>query len=79
MIIINNNLILTSPGYFSKNCWDPVNNHDAEAVESSCSLKEALPEEPPSLSKIHMISLSSPIAITYTLCAGDADRAGDEC
>lgn len=25
-----------------------------------------------------MVSLSSPIAITYTLCAGDADRAGDE-
>ena len=59
----HNDLTLTSRGYFSKNCWDPINNHDAEAVESSCSLKEALPEEPPSLSKISWFLCQAPLQL----------------
>lgn len=59
LCIINNNLILTSLSYFSENFQEPVNNCDAEAVGSSCSLKEALPEE----------SLS-PFQLSWFLCQG---------
>lgn len=61
--IIKNNLILTSPGYFSKNCWDPVSNCNAEAVDSSYSLREALPEEPLSLTTISWFLCQAPLQL----------------
>lgn len=61
--MINNNLILSSPGYFPKSCWDPGSSSETEAAERLCSLKEALPEEQPFLSQVSWLLCQAPLEL----------------
>lgn len=56
-------MILSSLGYFPKSCWDPDSSSDAEAAERPCSLKEALPEEQPFISKVSRFLCQAPLEL----------------
>lgn len=76
LCIIDNNLILI--WLFLKTPAGIQSIATMQKLQRAHAHSRLCPEEPLLSLQDLMVSLSSPIAITYTLCAGDADRAGDE-